>query len=128
MGDATKTTGQLLIENLAATQAMAVVLDKLEAMAQDLERERQMRRQLEFDMRQQLERIEIKTPPALLTISQTAKLLHKSAVTIRSMLDRGLLKEVRVGRKTRLVDVTSIQGVKHTEIIEELRSKWLSAA
>lgn len=128
MAEYTKTAGQLLIEGLGAAQAMAVILDKLQELSNDLEAERQMRRQFSSEIRAQLDRIEIRTPPALLTISQTAKLLHKSTVTIRSMLDRGLLKEVRVGRKTRLVDVTSIKGVTPAEIVEQIATFYKSAA
>lgn len=88
------------------------------------EREAQARRTFEVEVRERLDRIELRLPPAVLTRKQAAKLLKTSVRAVDYALDNGALREVRVvGVRSRLVDATSIKSMNVSEELQRLKEE-----
>lgn len=92
------------------------------AMGERLERMEAAQRAFQTEVRERLDRIEAKLPPAVLTRKQAAKLLKISVRAVDYALSTGALREVRVdGSRSRLVDATSIKSINVVKELEALK-------
>jgi excisionase family DNA binding protein len=82
----------------------------------------QVQRAFQVEIREKLDNIEMRLPPAILSRKQAAKLLKVHVRTVDAALDSGKLREVRIeGGKGRFVDATSLRGVNVAAEIDRIK-------
>lgn len=94
----------------------------LQRLQSQLDRMEAVQRAFQAEIRERLDAIETRLPPAVLTVKQVAALLRVSPRRVKYALDHGALREVKLpGARSRMVDATSIRAVNIKEELERAK-------